>query len=72
MSRRGGGYVKRGWVLTFPGHGTSGSGYSPQGHGIQRDTVGKRAVRILLECFLMLNFDLLGDGPDGRFRNMAS
>ena len=27
----------------------------PPGHGIQRDTVGKWAVRILLECFLIVH-----------------
>ena len=46
----------REWTLT-PRHGTSGpqrGGYSPPTqHRIQRDTIGKRAVCILLECFLV-------------------
>ena len=41
-----GGEYARGWVLTQPSR-----------HGIQWDTVDKRAVRILMECFLVsLNF----------------
>ena len=39
--RGGGAYVQRGE-------------YSPR-HGIQRDRVGKRAVRVLLECLLVKN-----------------
>ena len=46
-----------------PPHGTWGGCMSrgvltqppDKGPGIQRDTVGKRAVRILLECFLVLS-----------------
>ena len=43
----------------------------PQGSA-GRDTASKRAVRILLECFLVLNLDLLCDAVNGCFRNMAS
>ena len=52
----GGGYVQ-GWVCLGGGyvHGVSMSGWVSPGHGTQRDTVGKRAVRILLECFLVGN-----------------
>ena len=36
------------------GRGTSGGGYSPPPPmGYQWDTLGKQAVRILLECFLV-------------------
>ena len=51
VNMSGGGYSPpymevRGWVLTQPSR-----------HGIQWDTVGKRAGRILMECFLVsLNF----------------
>ena len=41
---RGGGYV-RGWVVPPPRY---------MGPGILRDTVEKRVVRILLECFLVM------------------
>ena len=37
----------------LPRHGSmSGGGYLSR-HGVQWDTVSKRAVRILLECFLV-------------------
>ena len=54
----GGGWDLVWWVPPPPPtrHGTSGVGMStptPPKHGIQRDTVGKRAARILLECFLV-------------------
>ena len=42
---RGSGYV-RGWVVPPPPR--------YMGPGILRDTVEKRAVRILLECFLVM------------------
>ena len=46
MEPQGGGYVRGRWVHTHPSH------------RIQHDTVGKRAVRILLECFLVFgSFD---------------
>ena len=41
------------WELGRP---TPGSAPYPQIHGIPRDMANKRAVRILLECFLVLPF----------------
>ena len=44
--------------------GPQRGGYPPLRYGLQRDTVGKRAVCIILECFLVLsiflNFKVLG------------
>ena len=44
--------------MSFPGGyvGGEAGGYSPPGHGIQWDTIGKQAVRILLQYFLVLFF----------------
>ena len=59
MSLFGGGWDLVWWVPPSPHpprHGTSWVGMStptPPKHGIQCDTVGKRAIRILLECFLV-------------------
>ena len=41
-----------GWVCPGDGYVLSGEGGAP-GHGISQDTVGKRMVRIPLECFLV-------------------
>ena len=41
--------------MSGAGMGMSRSGYPPpDGHGIQCDTVSKRAVRILLECISVI------------------
>ena len=51
-------FPQREWVFTPRGWVCPGGGYSapPPIHatGILRDTVDKRVVRILLECFLVL------------------
>ena len=44
--------MSRGWVRTPPNMRPQGY---PLRHGIQWDTAGKQAVRILLECFLVTN-----------------
>ena len=47
-----GGYVQKGVC------GMS-MGMPPAGHGIQQDSIGKRAVLILLECFFVLTISTL-------------
>ena len=44
-----------GWVLTPPGMGPQGVLTPSPRHGIQWDMVGKRTVRILFECFLVVD-----------------
>ena len=44
-----------GWVLTPPDMGPQGVLTPSPRHRIQWDTVGKRAVRILFECFLVVD-----------------
>ena len=61
--------MSRGVSTHPPDMGPGGGRVQPPGHGIQWDTVGKREVRILLECFLVKRITLFCEnifsGPVG-------